>query len=299
MIVHLNGHLLPVDEARISPLDRGFVFGDGLYEGLRAAAIDGRTHVVGLDRHIERMRGGLAECGIEFDPRGLRQATYDLLEANSMRDAFVYWQVTRGTPRPGDPPRTRVPRKGMTPTVFGYCAPQPPLVSFSEPPRKTAVTLEDIRWTLGHIKSISLMGNIVLTMRADAAGAEEAIFVRSGLVGEGTATNVLLAIDNERGGREVVTPALDCVPILRGVTRTILLEADPAIVERPIRVHELARASEVMVIGSTTMVTSIVRLDGRIVGEGRPGPEAARLLRLLLDAIRREAGVAPAVRAGA
>lgn len=284
---------MPIERARISPLDRGFVFGDGVYEGLRAVAVDGGrgTHIVALGHHLDRMRRSLRECWIGFEPAALEQASYDLLAANALRDAFVYWQVTRGTPRldAGDPARTRVPAPGMAPTVFGYCAPQPPLSAFAEPARRTAVTLEDVRWTLGHIKSTSLMGNVLLTMAADRAGAEEAIFLRHGLVAEGTATNVLVAVDGPRGAREVATPSLESVPILKGVTRSILLDAGCGIVERAVKAEELERASEIMVIGTTTMVASIVRLNGRPVGAGAPGPEARRLLKTLLSAIEGEA----------
>ncbi len=246
--------------------------------------------MVGLGRHLDRMRGSLQGVGIGFDPAGLERSTYELLAANRMADAFIYWQVTRGTPGPADPPRTRIPRPGMTPTVFGYCSPQPPLAAFEAPPRRSAVTLEDIRWLMGHIKTTSLLGNVMLTMAADAAGGEDAVFVRGGLVAEGTATNVMLAVRGAGGRTEVVTPSLDSVPILAGVTRAILLAAAPGIVERPVWAWELREASEVMLVGTTTMVTSVVRLDGRPVGGGEPGPEAQRLLAALLAAIRKEGG---------
>jgi len=285
VIVYLNGQLLPVAEARISPLDRGFLFGDAIYEGLRSISTPRGPHIVAIDRHWARMRSCLTEVGIDFDPSTLTQPSLDLLRANNLPDAFIYWQVTRGTPGPNDPPRSRIPPAGLRPTVFGYCAPQPPLSAFAEPPRKRAVTLEDIRWLRGHIKSTSLLGNILLTMQAATAGVEEAIFTRNGIVAEGTATNVILALP----GGEIVTPALDSAPFLSGVTRAILLEEAPDIRTRPVRAEELTQATEIMTIGTTTMVTSIVELDGRPVGSGAPGPVARRLLSTLLAAIRREA----------
>ncbi|MBX3357770.1 MAG: aminotransferase class IV [Phycisphaeraceae bacterium] len=295
MIVHLNGSLLPLAEARISPLDRGFVFGDGIYEGLRSVSLGakaGDVHIIEMARHEERMAMGLREARIGFDPRTLRAATLDLLRANSMKDAFVYWQVTRGTPGEADVPRSRVPKGAMTPTVFGYCSSQPGLGSFRAggPPTKSSVLLEDIRWSMGHVKSISLMGNVLLAMRGDAAGADEPLFSRSGLVTEGAATNVILAIRDSSGRSRLVTPSLTSAPILAGVTRAILLEHEPAIEQRPVRVDELERASEVMLVGTTTMVTSVVSIDGRPVGDRAPGPESRRLLTILLDAIEREVG---------
>lgn len=285
MIVHLNGKLLPASEATISPLDRGFVFGDGIYEGLRSISTPRGPHLFAADRHWARMRGCLIEVGIDFDPTPLTQASFDLLRANNLSDAFVYWQVTRGTPGFDDPPRTRIPPTGLRPTVFGYCTPQPPLSAFVEPPRKRAITLEDIRWSKGHIKSISLLGNIMLTMRTAEAGVEEALFTRGGMLGEGTATNVILAFPDG----SIVTPTLDSAPILGGVTRSILLEDVPELRERPVFAAELQDATEIMTIGTTTLVTSIVELDGRRIGDGTPGPVARRLLKTLLAAIHREA----------
>lgn len=286
MIVYLNGDLLPRDCARVSVFDRGFVFGDGVYEGLRAVPGRGSdTRIVGLRGHEERMAYGLREAGIAWDVSRLGPLSAELLAANAMRDAFVYWQVTRGTPTGAMPVRQRVPGKGMEPTVFAYCSPQPPIESFKVPVSKSAVAIRDIRWEMGRLKSISLMGNVWCAMHADAMGADDAILLRGGedgVVGEGLATNVILVT---RSG-EICTPSLDSAPILAGVTRAILLRERPEIRERAVRAVELRDASEVMLIGTTTMVASVTRLDGRAVGEGVPGPAARSLLAALVAAIR-------------
>lgn len=299
LIVHLNGRLIPLEQASISPLDRGFLFGDGVYEGLRsiptappaapappATSPPGRR-IIGARGHIERMRRGLALTQIDWDPAPLEAMSNELTLANGLTDAFVYWQVTRGTPGPNDPVRSRAPAKGMRPTVFGYCTPQPTLDSFTAPPTKSVVTCEDRRWLVGHLKSISLMGNILGALQADEARADEAILIRNGLVAEGLATNVVLALPASSGQPPtLVTPSLDSVSILAGVTRAILLKARPDIQERAVREEELARAAEIMMIGTTTMVTSIVRINGRPVGDGTPGPIARDLLACLLNVIR-------------
>jgi D-alanine transaminase len=284
VIVHLNDKLVPAEEAFVSAFDRGFIFGDGVYEGLRSIRWDGGDgrRIVGVERHIERMRRGLEATGIEWSPRDLDRMTLELLEANGLADAFVYWQVTRGTPSPGMPVRSRVPGKGMRPTVFGYCSPQPALESFVAPPTKSAATCEDKRWLLGRLKCTSLMGNVLASMEADAAGAEDAIFVRDGVVTEGLATNVIVV---DQHGR-IATPSLDSAPMLAGVTRAVLLEEVSEIEERPIREPELAGAAEIILTGTTTMVTSVIKLDGRVVGDGTPGPAARRLLGALVGAIR-------------
>ena len=98
MLVHLNGQLLPADQARVSVFDRGFIFGDGVYEGLRSVQIDGRRRVIGLGRHVRRLQEGLNEIGVGFDAAAIGGATDALLSANNLDDAFVYWQITRGTP---------------------------------------------------------------------------------------------------------------------------------------------------------------------------------------------------------
>lgn len=291
---------MPIERARISPLDRGFVFGDGVYEGLRSVDLRSRgverPHIVAMPRHVARMDRCLREIGIDFDARTLTKLSLELVDATGLRDSFVYWQVTRGTPGPGETPRSRVPKKGMTPTVFGMATPQPPIDVFMTEAgllSKSAVTMPDIRWLKGRIKSVSLLGNILEAMEADSRGVDDAILVRDGFVGEGLATNVVLALPGPGGRTELVTPTLESAPILAGVTRGVLLDTPSSgLVERAIRVDELTRASEIMLLGSSTMVASVTMLDGKPVGDGKPGPAARGLLKSLVEAILTESGAA-------
>lgn len=299
VIIHLNGRLLPVEQAAISPFDRGFIFGDGVYEGLRAF----RGKIVALDLHIRRMRYALSEARIDWDPQQLEDLSDSLIEANNLPDSFVYWQVTRGTPLPGQPVRTRTPAGLMKPTIFGYCTQQPPIEHFSAPPTVTAAVRPDTRWTRGHLKSTSLLGNVIAAMEGQENGAQDVILVRNGLVGEGSATNVILSVPGRGGRSELITPSLDSISILGGITRALLLEAVPEIVARPVRVEELFRANEIMLVGSTSMVTSVIQLDGRPVGEGAPGPQSRRLLaelvRVILAEHERARSFAPSLEAPA
>lgn len=294
MIAHLNGQLVPISEARISPLDRGFIFGDGVYEGLRSvpAGESARgARIIGLRHHVRRMQEGLDSVRIAWDAARIGPASLELLDANHLREGFIYWQVTRGTPPAGEPVRSRAPARNsaMRPTVFGYCTPQPALASIAVPPVKRAVTSPDLRWLRGRLKSTSLMGNVMTALHADAAGCDEAVMVRElpgcdrTVVSEGLATNVVVSW---RASGEVATPSLDSAPILAGVTRTILLRETPEIRERAIDAAELLTADEVILVGTTTLVTSVTHLDGRAIGDGTPGPVAKRLLRTLIDAIR-------------
>lgn len=286
MIVYLNGRLMPLDQARISPLDRGFIFGEGIYEGLRAFVPPGSTRprIIGARQHAERMNAGLDAAGIAFDARALLGPTLEMLDANRMPEAFVYWQVSGGTPGAADPPRHRVAPARIEPTVFMYCSAQPPLAGLKTPPKRRVIVAEDVRWSLGHVKSTSLMGNVHTARQAAAADADEAVLVRGGRVVEGLATNVVLVV--ERGGREeIVTPSLESVPMLAGVTRRLLLDFAPEIVERPVFIQELETAREVLMVGTTTYVTACTQVGGRIVGDGDAGPVARRLFDTLLGGV--------------
>ena len=291
MVVHLNGRLVPREEATVSVFDRGFLMGDGIYEGLRSA----QGVVVGLDMHVNRMREGMAELRLDrlagaFDPGELGRLTTELLEANRLAEAFVYWQVTRGTPGPDDPVRARLPAPGARPTVFAYASPLKPALSYAEPETRSAALRPDTRWRRGHVKGISLLGGVLAAIEADEHGCDDAVLHRDGLVTEGTATNVFLV---PRGSGAVVTPSLMSAPMLAGVTRAILMRDDPSITERAVTIDELLEAEEIMLAGTITMVAAVTRLDGRPVGDAaargfRPGPHARRLLDTLVSSIRRE-----------
>ncbi len=288
MLVHLNGSLVPASEAKVSVFDRGFIFGDGVYEGLRAFG----GWVRNLGDHCARMREGLREARIDWDPAALGELCTELLAANGLRDAFLYWQITRGTPGPRDPVRARLPAPGTRPTVFGYCVPLPGVDELVEPTRCSAVTLADRRWERGHVKAISLLANVMAAMEADRAGGEEAVLVREGMVSESCATNVFALVRNDRGGRELVTPPVGEVPILAGVTRKILLEVAPGARVRSISVEELRGAEEIFLTGTITTIKSVVRLDGEPVGTGEPGPAARDALDRYTAYVRERAGAA-------
>jgi D-alanine transaminase len=277
MLVYLNGSLVPAEQATVSTFDRGFIFGDGIYEGLRA--FGGRIRA--LDHHVARLAGGLHEIRLAWDATQLRQIVPALLDANQLDDAFIYLQVTRGTPGPGQARRARVPDGPLAPTVFAFCVPAPTLEQSLEPAGKSAMTAEDFRWQRGHIKSISLGASVMAALMADEHREDDVIFVRDGLVGEGTSTNVVVSLDGH-----LVTPALDSVSILSGVTRALTLSGRSGIEARPVTVAELRRADEVMLVGTLTMVASVVRLDGAPVGDGCVGPAACDLAQALAAQIR-------------
>lgn len=285
MLVHLNSRILPLSDARISPLDRGFIFGDALYEGLRA--FNGR--IVGAGLHARRLAEGLKEIRLDWDASRLEAMSLELLAANGLKDAFIYWQVSRGAPGPGQPVRARLLKTDIRPTVFGYCSATPTLEECRRAiPTKSALTVADTRWKKCHVKTTSLLGAIMASFDADAAGVDDAIFVADGRVSEATSANLFAAVPRD-DSVEIVTPSLDSAPMLAGVTRDVVLaaarRAGTPIAERALGADELARAPEVMLCGTLTMITAITKLDGRVLGDGRPGPAARQLHGLLIDAI--------------
>lgn len=276
MLVHLNGQLVPASEARVSVFDRGFLFGDGVYEGLRAFG----GWVRCAQDHAARMQAGLDEAGIRWDASQLPALCAELLAGNGLADAFLYWQVTRGTPEADEPVRARLPGPRTRPTVFGYCLPTPGADSLDEPDACAARTVADERWLRGHVKSTSLMGNVMAAMEAASAepdGAAEALLVRGGFVSESCATNIFIAL-HDRDGGGLVTPPVGPVSILDGVTRRIVLGLRPDCRLEMVPAECLGRAREIFLVGTLTTVRSVVSLDGRPVGGGGVGPEARDVL---------------------
>ncbi|MGK2962710.1 MAG: aminotransferase class IV [Gemmatimonadaceae bacterium] len=280
-IVYFDGRYLAKSEVKVSPDDRGFLLGDGIYEV--AAAYDGRF--VALDKHMERLRRSLIEARIDdsiADP--LETVFQELLDRNDSggrRKVMVYLQVTRGVA-----PRTHAfPRTPCRPTVYAFAAPFAPEMD-ELATGVGAITRPDLRWSRCDIKVISLMANCLANQEAKEAGAYEAILVRDGYALEGTHTSLFAVIDG------IVRTAPLSNLILPGVTRDIVIEAalrdGIEIVEETVRADELQRAEEVFITGTTTEVVPIVRLDGKPVGSGAPGPTTLRIL----DLYRVAAGIA-------
>ena len=274
-VVYLNGEYLPRDQARLSVDDRGFIFGDGLYEVTRV--VDGRLFEVG--RHLRRLAHGLSELGMA-SPMGdaeLLEVHRRLIEENELLagHATVYVQVTRGAA----PRAHQFPPPSVPPTVFLSASPLSPNEALRERGAH-AITTPDIRWSRCDLKTINLLPSVLAKQQAVTAGALDAVFVRDGAVTEGSHTNVFGVIDGE----------LRTYPrsnyILGGVTRDVVLElaAEKGIPARetPIFQHDLRRLEELFLTGTTTDVMPVVRLDDRPVGSGRPGPVARALQAALL-----------------
>jgi D-alanine transaminase len=267
-MVFLNGKFMPIGEARVPVLDRGFIFGDGVYELVPVySRIPFR-----MDEHLARLERSLAAVRIRnpYSRAEWRDIILQLVAKQPFEDQGVYFQVTRGVAR-----RDHAFPKDAEPTVFLMSN---PLVT---PPQElvkrgaSAVTAVDDRWLHCDIKSISLIGNCLLRQVSADAGAAETILFRDGRLTEASASNVFVV----RGGVILSPPKSNL--ILPGITFDVVAElaqgAGLPLEFRPVAEAEVRGADEVWVTSSSKEVLAIVMLDGKPVGDGRPGPVFRRM----------------------
>jgi D-alanine transaminase len=283
-LCYLNGNYLPLADARISPLDRGFLYSDGVYEVM--PVYGGRPFR--FDAHVRRMKQSLEAIRME-DPlptQQWRQIVGTLIERNGGGDQYVYWQVTRGAERG----RNHAPLPDIPRTVFAFCAPFPVAAPSVFTQGVACVTAEDTRWSRCDIKSVSLLANVLLRQLAVDVNAAETILIRDGDVLEASASAVHVVVDGE-----VCAPA-NSNRILPSITRSVMEElADRAGVKfRAVRVSEaqMRSASEILLSAATREVQPVTSLDGRPVGAGTPGP-IWRRIRAAFDGYKRELAGTP------
>ena len=273
-IAHYNGELLPLDRIHISPLDRGFIFGDGVYEVI--PVYDGVP--LRAREHFERLQRSMDEIALA-NPHSVDEwiALMMKLLAHHPGDQGVYIQVTRGVP----PKRDHVIPKGLAPTVFMMCQ---PLVTPSREQVENGVacvTSPDFRWEKCHIKSTSLLGNVLARQVSVEAGAVETILLRDGHVTEASASNVFVV----KNGKVAASPRDNL--ILMGITYDLLMQLakDGALdlEMRRISEAELRSADEIWLSSSSKEVLAVTRLDGKPVGTGKPGPLFRRIHALYQD----------------
>lgn len=277
MIAYFNGSWVDHDSIAVSPEDRGFLFADGVYEVIRAYG--GRPFAVA--EHAARLARSLSAIQVAWPARALLPDLIGrLLAENDLAasDALIYVQITRGAA----PRKHRFPPAQTPPTAYAVArawSPTPDLAG-----GVAAILAPDTRWARCDIKSIGLLPNVLAHQQAVEAGAAEAIFVRDGVVTEGTRTNVCAVRDGE-----VHTHPLDN-HVLPGVTLAEVARLCRALRipwrERAVTPAELVEADEVLLLGTTMEVTPVVQLDDCPVGHGGPGPVAAALL----AALRRRVG---------
>ncbi len=261
--VYLNGEFIPLTEAKVSVMDRGFLFGDSIYEVI--PAYSGR--LFRLQHHLHRLENSLHAIHME---NPLSHGEWEELLAILVlqyagKDQSVYLQVTRGAA----PSRDHTIPEGLIPTIFAISTPFPAVDPQIYTRGISAITLDDIRWHYCNIKATTLLPNVLLRQEAKERGAMEAILVRDGLAIEGAASNLFIVDDGQ-----IITPPKS-EHLLPGVTRDLVLElaaeADLPYCEMPIKAEQLDSADEIWLTSSTREIMPVTHLDDRPINNGKPG----------------------------
>ena len=279
-VYYVNGTFCAPAEAAVSVLDRGFLFGDALYEVTRVQ----NGALFRAQDHCDRMARGFGFLRIvpPFTDRAFGDLCLELARRNQVTTGTVYIQVTRGAVE-----RTHLIPTGIGPTVFAF-AKSADLPSWQDQPGGvSAITVPDIRWGRCDIKTTMLLPNSLAKQHAHDAGAYEAIQVsEEGVVREGASTNVCAVLDG------VVRTHPRDPHVLPGITRQVVLDlarqAGIPVEEQAVSREELAVADEVFLTGTASDVCPVVILDGRAVGDGRIGPVTGKLIDLLAETLARE-----------
>ena len=273
--VYLNGDFLPFDEARIPVMDRGFLFADGIYEVsaiLKGRLVDNAAHLARLDR-------SLGEIGIR-NPHAAadwERLQTELVARNGVEEGLVYVQVTRGVAERD----FAFPKGDVPPTVVMFTQAKAIVANPLAETGARAITVPDLRWKRRDIKSVALLAQVLAKQAAAEAGVAEAFMVEDGAITEGSSSTVFVV----KGDGRLVTRPLSTA-LLPGITRAAVLalaaEAGLALEERLVTVEEAYAAAETFYTSASAFVMPVVELDGRAIGDGRPGPLARRMRALYL-----------------
>ncbi len=271
-LCYLNGEYTPLNLAKVSVLDRGFLFGDGIYE---VVPVYGRQvfrfgeHMARLDRTLAKVRIANPHTAAEWLERCRR-----LIDAHAARDQLLYLQVTRGVA-----PRDHVMPTDIEPTVFMMTSPMKPPSAEQRHRGVACITARDFRWERGDIKSISLLGNVLARQMSADQGAVETIMFRDGFLTEGAACNVWVVHEGAVLGPPKSEHVLEGIRF--ELIRELCEEEGIAFNLRPISEGEVSTADELMLSSATKEVLSVTTLDGEAVGHGalrgKPGPVYAKL----------------------
>jgi D-alanine transaminase len=261
--VFLNGEFLPLDEARVPVLDRGFIFGDGIYEVV--PSYGGR--LFRWPQHLARLKRSLAAIRIRNprDDAGWTDLVQALIARHPWPDQFVYLQVTRGVAR-----RDHAFPAGVEPTVFAMASELVPVPAAQREAGVAAITLPDERWLHCDIKSVSLLGNVLARQAAVDAGAVECVMFRDGFLTEGSASNIWVVRNGTVLGAPRDNRILEGIRV--GLIDELCARGGLAAETRPVLREEVLAADELLISSATKEILPVTRLDGRPVGDGRPGP---------------------------
>jgi D-alanine transaminase len=282
--VYVNGEYLPEDQAKVSIFDRGFVFGDGIYEVV--PVIGGK--MVDKAPFLQRLKRSLGELRIDM-PMSEEEFVamhQKLIELNGIEEGGVYSQITRGVADRD----FAFPAAGTKPSVAAFTMKKPLLDNANARTGVKVVTVEDIRWKRRDIKSIALLGQVMAKQAAVEKGAFEGWMVEDGYVTEGTSSTAYIVKDGV-----IITRPLsnEILPgIRRKVIKQLCADKDVKLEERLFTVEEALAADEAFLSSATTLVMPIVEIDGHQIGGGQPGPVARKMREYYVSAIKAEAGLA-------
>ena len=258
--VYLNGQYLPLADAKVSVMDRGFLFGDGIYEVIPSYS----GSLFHFQEHMERLENSLSSIRLAnpHDRAQWLEILTPLLDTGL--DQYIYLQITRGI----DSKRDHTFPENVTPTVFAMSSNIVPLANLDS--GVNAISVDDSRWELCNVKATTLLANILLRQQAVEKGCAEAILVKDGYVTEGAASNIFAVIDGI-----LITPPQGS-EILPGITRNVILEIarenNIPYSEDIISLDALKTASEIWLTSSTREIVPVVQLDNETIANGKPGP---------------------------
>ena len=271
-ICFLNDKYIDIKDAKISPLDRGFLFGDAIYEVI--IAIDKKPFE--LNAHISRLKKNISTLKYSLkDQINLKEIILEVISRNKFLNQVIYVQISRGT----DLIRDHIPRNDLSPTLF--VSSHELKTDFSISSGEKAILLEDFRWRKSQIKATSLLANVIYKSEANQKGVFEAILFDNGFVTEGSVSNVFCCIENK-----IITPPLT-ENILPGVTRKVIIEllqeTSIEYEEAKIPIDSFPLAKEIWVTNSTKGVIPIIELDGKKIGSGLPGEKYLQISKAFLN----------------
>lgn len=278
-IAYVNGSFVPLAEAKVSILDRGFLFADGIYEV--SAVLDGK--LVDNASHLARLKRSVGEIALELPEtvERIQEIQKELIARNDLVNGMVYLEVTRGA----DLGRDFAFPKGIKPTLIMFTAVKDIVNAPSAKTGIGVITVPDIRWTRCDIKSVALLAQVLAKQAAAEAGAGEAWMIKDGMVTEGGSSSAFILTQDD-----VLVTRQNGSDILPGCTRKAVVqlaeERQLRIEERPFSVAEALTAKEAFVTSATTFVQAVVAIDGKPVGNGKPGPMTGRLRQIYVDFAR-------------
>jgi len=278
-IAYVNGSFVPLSEAKVSILDRGFLFADGIYEV--SAVLDGK--LVDNASHLARLERSVGEISLKLPESIDRiiEIQKELIARNKLDNGLVYIEVTRGA----DTGRDFAFPKGVTPTMIMFTSVKDIVNAPSAKTGIPVITVPDIRWERRDIKSVGLLAQVLAKQAAAESGAGEAWMIQDGKVTEGGSSSAFILTQDD-----VIVTRQNGSEILPGCTRKAVVklaeERQLRVEERPFSIDEALKAKEAFITSASTFVQAVVSIDGKQVANGKPGPMAGRLREIYIDFAR-------------